>query len=285
MDGARSVLVFEGLDTFATVRLNEAEILKTENMFIPHHVDVTTELIYDSTNTMEIDFDSALLRAREIGKEHPEHRFIGHQTEPERVGVRKAQCHWGWDWGPKLMTAGPSRPVRLETYVGKIENLRIENNLDDNLKVARGKISAHVDGKTGEKVLLTLSNSEGTRVFEAKCTPDSDGLVQMEFVLEKPSLWYPHGYAAQVRYDMEATLVSKDVLLHHIQQKIGFRRVELIQERDGNGKSFYFRINGIDVFAGGSCWIPADNFTPRISPDRYRQWLTLMVEGNQIMTR
>src|SRR5690349_23351173 len=87
VDGARSVLVFEGLDTFATVRLNDAEILKSENMFISHHVDVTTELTYDSPNTIEIDFDSALLRAREIGKEHPEHRFIGHQTEPERIGV------------------------------------------------------------------------------------------------------------------------------------------------------------------------------------------------------
>ena len=95
IDGTRSVLVFEGLDTFATVRLNGTEILKSENMFIPYHVDVTAEIISDTLNTIEIDFDSALLRAREVGKEHPGHRFIGHQTEPERVGVRKAQCQIG----------------------------------------------------------------------------------------------------------------------------------------------------------------------------------------------
>mgnify|MGYP001600049504 CR=1 FL=1 len=285
IDGTRSVLVFEGLDTFATVRLNGTEILKSENMFIPYHVDVTAEIISDTLNTIEIDFDSALLRAREVGKEHPGHRFIGHQTEPERVGVRKAQCHWGWDWGPKLMTAGPWRPVRLETYVSKVENLWIENTLDEDLNACRGTISAHVDGEIGAKILFTLSNSEGAKVFEAESTPDINGLAQTPFVLQKPALWYPHSYGAQVRYNLEAALVVDDVVLHRIQQKIGFRRAELIQEQDTNGKSFYFRINGIDIFAGGSCWIPADNFTPRISSDRYRQWLTLMVEGNQIMTR
>ncbi|KFX95141.1 hypothetical protein V490_04005 [Pseudogymnoascus sp. VKM F-3557] len=285
IDGTRSVLVFEGLDTFATVRLNGTEILKSENMFIPYHIDVTATIISDALNTIEIDFDSALLRAREIGEEHPEHRFIGHQTEPERIGVRKAQCHWGWDWGPKLMTAGPWRPVRLETYVSKVENLWMENTLDEDLNACRGTILAHVDGEIGAKILFTLSTSEGAKVFEAESKPDTNGLAQAPFILQKPSLWYPHGYGAQVRYNLEAVLMVEDVVLHRTQQKIGFRRAELIQEQDANGKSFYFRINGVDIFAGGSCWIPADNFTPRISSDRYRQWLTLMVEGNQIMTR
>ncbi|OBT52787.1 hypothetical protein VE04_05166 [Pseudogymnoascus sp. 24MN13] len=284
VEGAKTVLVFEGLDTFATVRLNDTGILKSENMFIPYHVDVTSTIAFNSLNTIEIDFESALLRAREIGKEHPEHRFIGHQTEPERIAVRKTQCHWGWDWGPKLMTAGPWRPVRLETYASKIENLWLDSTLDSDLNACIGNMFAHVDGEAGAKVLLTLS-LEGTTVFEAECTPDSKGAIQTPFVLQKPSLWYPHGYGAQTRYVLEASLIIDGVVLHRVEQKIGFRRAELIQEKDPNGKSFYFRINGIDVFAGGSCWIPADNFTPRISSDRYRAWLTLMVEGNQIMTR
>lgn len=284
IEGTKTVLVFEGLDTFATVRLNDTEILKSENMFIPYHVDVTATIAFNSLNTIEIDFESALLRAREIGKEHPEHRFIGHQTEPERIAVRKTQCHWGWDWGPKLMTAGPWRPVRLETYASKIENLWLDSTLDSDLNACRGNIFAHVVGEAGAKVLLTLS-LEGTTVFEVECTSSYKRAIQAPFVLQKPSLWYPHGYGAQTRYVLEASLVINGVALHRVEQRIGFRRVELIQEKDTNGKSFYFRINGIDVFAGGSCWIPADNFTPRISSDRYREWLTLMVEGNQIMTR
>lgn len=284
-DGKRSALVFEGLDTFATVRLNGTEILKSENMFIPHHIDVTSRILPNAPNVIEIDFDSALLRARSIRQDHPEHRYIAHQGEPERIGVRKAQYHWGWDWGPKLMTAGPWRPVRLETYMSKVETLWIEPVLDEDLQVCRGEISAHIDGKAGDKVRFTLSTQAGEIVFDAQSTVDSNGLAQTPFVLQKPDLWYPHGYGAQDRYHMEAALLAGDVVLHRIERKIGFRRAELIQEPDSDGKSFYFRINGIDVFAGGSCWIPADSFTPRISSDRYRQWLTLMVEGNQIMTR
>ena len=89
----------------------------------------------------------------------------------------------------------------------------------------------------------------------------------------------------QSRYLFSAKLLSNKICVHEFERKIGFRKAELIQECDEHGKSFYFRINGIDIFAGGSCWIPADNFIPRISPDRYRAWLEMMVEGNQIMTR
>lgn len=68
---------------------------------------------------------------------------------------------------------------------------------------------------------------------------------------------------------------------------IGFRCCELIQKPCGSGvgTSFYFRVNNVDVFTGGSCWIPADNFLSRISPQRYRNWVELMVEGNQTMVR
>lgn len=83
--------MFEGLDTFATVSLNGAGILKSDNMFISHRVDVTS-LLRD-TNDLEIQFDSAMLRGRDLVKEHShEHTFYVRQTEVSRVPVRKAQC-------------------------------------------------------------------------------------------------------------------------------------------------------------------------------------------------
>jgi beta-mannosidase len=106
-----------------------------------------------------------------------------------------------------------------------------------------------------------------------------------EFVLQIPSLWYPHGYGKQSQYLLEASVMIGDLKIHTVARKIGFRKAELIQEADSYGKSFYFRINGIDIFAGGSCWIPADNLLPRITRDYYRGLLEAMVEGNQVMTR
>lgn len=99
--GAKVALVFEGLDTFALVKLNGRTVLKSNNMFLSHHVDITNTLSDTEENILEIEFASALLRGREIEKEHPEYRFIAHNGETGRLGVRKAQYHWVRDIAPQ----------------------------------------------------------------------------------------------------------------------------------------------------------------------------------------
>ena len=122
---ATTVLAFDGLDTFATAKLNGQEILKTDNMFVPHRIDITRHLKREGENVLEIEFEPALFKGRwvvridfilisvtseeinvrpvsfrEILKEHPEHAWHCMNGEPGRLAVRKAQYHWGWDWGP-----------------------------------------------------------------------------------------------------------------------------------------------------------------------------------------
>ena len=63
-ESAMTDIVFEGLDTFATVLLNGTEILKSENMFVSHRVNISG-LLKDE-NVLEITFDSAMLRGREL---------------------------------------------------------------------------------------------------------------------------------------------------------------------------------------------------------------------------
>ena len=92
-EGASVYLLFDGLDTFAHVRLNDVSILVSENMFLSHRVDITRAL-RSGANNLAIDFDSALLRGRELEKAHPEHRFLAHNGETGRLAVRKAQYHW-----------------------------------------------------------------------------------------------------------------------------------------------------------------------------------------------
>ncbi len=88
------MLAFDGLDTFATVRLNGATILKSDNMFIPYRVDVTQQLLRGKENVLEVEFQSALRRAREIRDAHPEHKWVGFNGDMARLAVRKAQYHW-----------------------------------------------------------------------------------------------------------------------------------------------------------------------------------------------
>jgi beta-mannosidase len=294
--GTKTVLVFQGLDTFASVYLNGTKILETENMFLEHRVDVTSTLSgcndvdtggkSTNDNVLEIVFESARLKGLKLIEENPEHRFIVHQTEKSRGPVRKAQYHWGWDWGPILMTAGPWKPVLLETYVASIEDVWVEYELSADLKRANGKVFARIDGdlKLG-KVRFEMRVGPKRDVVMRLDKTIEDGLSMMDIDIDV-DLWWPRGYGAQSLYSISVSLLAEDgAALQKVEKTVGFRKVELVQEKDDIGQSFYFNINGTDVFAGGSCWIPTDSFLSSVTPDRYKEWMKIAAEGNQIMIR
>ncbi|TKA67613.1 hypothetical protein B0A49_09267, partial [Cryomyces minteri] len=278
--GTVTVLAFDGLDTFATVKLNDKEILKSDNMFVSHRVDLTKAVKVDGDNVLEIKFEPALFQAREIQKQHPDHAWHCMNGEPARLTTRKAQYHWGWDWGPVLMTCGPWKDVRLETYSGRLADLWVDIDVKESLKSAKVTAQAQVEGNSGDNVSFTLSLA-GKTISKSFAEVGTNQTVQVEFNVDSPALWYPNGYGTQPLYEISATLSSQEKNLHTVRKHIGLRRVKLVQDIDKHGKSFYFRVNNLDIFCGGSNWIPADNFTPRITDDRYKRWLELMVDGNQ----
>ena len=285
-------LVFEGLDTFATVSLNGVQILESDNMFVQHRVDVSRHVKVDgSDNALEIVFDSAALRGKQLVEEHKhEHTFFVRQTEAGRVPVRKAQYHWGWDWGPILVSAGPWKPVYLEQYVARIDDVWAQNEVSEDLKTVSGTIFTRVAGavQKEDKVAVSLVR-DGKTVFSKEVSVADDGLCKAPFQLDAPKLWYPLGYGDPTRYELTAKLLARggpsQPDLDSQAKLVGFRRTQLVQEPDAHGQSFYFRINGVDVFAGGACWVPADSFQSRLSPRRLRDWARLMADGNQVMLR
>ncbi|KAJ6443487.1 beta-mannosidase [Purpureocillium lavendulum] len=279
--GASVFLLFEGLDTFATVTLNGSVVLKSDNMFQSHRVNITGVL--KDSNTLVIDFDSALLRGRELEKDHSDYRFIAHNGETGRLAVRKAQYHWGWDWGPVLMTAGPWRPVYLETSSSHIEDVWVKYEVSEDLTTATGQVEVLSAGAVDE-IRLSI-DVQGSSVFTGSLTSAVEGKASIDFKIDDVKAWYPVGYGAQPLYDVTVEIVSGGSVVDRTTKKTGFRRSELVQKDDAYGQSFYFRVNNVDVFAGGSCWIPADNFLPRLTREKYREWLQLMIEGNQVMTR
>lgn len=93
------VLQFDGLDTFATVTLNGTKILECENMHRTFRVDVT-EVATPGENELQITFESALLKGREVveGLKFDPVAFSP-DADKSRLVVRKAQFHYGWNWG------------------------------------------------------------------------------------------------------------------------------------------------------------------------------------------
>ncbi|KAK8182749.1 putative beta-mannosidase [Phyllosticta citribraziliensis] len=284
-DGRKYVLAFDGLDTYATAKLNGNVILQSDNMFHSHRVDITKTLSSASPNVLEVAFLPALKEAQKVKAAHPEHKWVGFNADMARLAVRKAQYHFGWDWGPVLITSGIWKEVRLETYHARIENVRIDYELDQDLKRVSGVITLTVEGD-GRGKALVRGEVDGKTALHVEAQVDDHGVAKAQFIIDSPALWWPHGYGSQPLYSIKSVLLSADgTEVDERTQRLGIRKAELVQQPDDVGKSFFFRINNTDVFCGGSDWIPADSFTPRITTARYRSWLQTMVDGHQVMVR
>ncbi len=277
-------LCFDGLDTFATVWLNGAQILTGDNMFVPARVPVK-QMLKASGNVLQILFESAMRRGREV--ETALGPNIGWNGDTSRLHVRKAQYHYGWDWGPSLVTAGPWRPIYLEAYDARIEDVDTRIEVSDDLR--RAILTPHIslDGvQAGKSVQVTLVDPAGQPVKSERLSPDGQ-TASTTFSVDNPSLWYPNGYGQQPRYRLEVTLLSGDTVLDTHEQRLGIRRLSLVQEPLDHvpGTTFLFEINNIPVFCGGANWIPADSFTPRVTAETYRRWLQLAADANMVMLR
>ncbi|NQS88627.1 glycoside hydrolase family 2 protein [Patescibacteria group bacterium] len=258
--------IFEGLDTFATIYLNGEKIGKTDNMFIPWRFDVTDKI--REKNTLLIKFSSATSVLKKIQEKE------GHLKapfEPARVYGRKAQYCFGWDWGPRLSGVGIWRMVYLCGYdemhinwVGVEESL-LERKAKVKMDV---EISSGMDEEKMGKILVYLNGKYVKKKNVRIGLPSSKHILNLE--VENPILWYPKGYGRQYLYHLKLELFNgEEELMDVFQDKIGIREVRLIQEKDKEGKSFYFKINGTPVFCKGANWIPADSFLPRVDKDKY----------------
>ncbi|KAL2007512.1 hypothetical protein VTN00DRAFT_8950 [Thermoascus crustaceus] len=287
-----AVLAFDGLDTIATVKLNGVEILKCDNMFIPYRVDVKSLLMPDGAdNELHILFESAWRVGRErqekYGKERSAIRDSG------RVQVRKAQYHWGWDWGPQEVTAGPYKDIRLELFDTRVSDLHASSTLSEKLEKAFVSVEFEVEGSGGyDEIEVQLNRPAGssTTVLEIKKIDAIDTKAQtykVDFEVADPQLWWPYRYGQQPLYRVTARLQKQGVLIYERSIRFGIREIKLIRRplKDAPGESFFFQINRRPIYVCGTNWVPAHNQTPKVTRDRYAKWVDLALRNNNDMIR
>ncbi len=110
-------LVFEGLDTYADIYLNDKLLGNANNMFRQWTFN-KLDLLEDN-NVLRIIFHPALFVNDSLAKL----RYNYLLPSDNRVHGRKAAYQFGWDWGPTLVNCGIWKPV----YLQKIEVQSLEN--------------------------------------------------------------------------------------------------------------------------------------------------------------
>ncbi|KAF9782269.1 beta-mannosidase [Thelephora terrestris] len=280
-------LVFDGLDTFATVTLNGEKILETDNQFIAHRVPVKQHLKHGN-NLLGIVFANAFQRGRDLQKRHG--KLSLWNGDSSRLHVRKAGYNYGWDWGPVLMTVGPWRPICFHTYDIRIAEVWANAIVSEKLE-PRLELSFELAGDEFTGTVQAFVRGPGkASIKEAKVIKVTGGKGPTTYTFDDDeiALWYPVGSGKQPLYEIEVVAIDDHGRqLDSVVKTIAFRRVQIVEKPliDQGGLSWYFEINNVPVFMGGSNWIPADSFLTRLTYDKYVEWLQLLVAGNQNMVR
>ncbi|MCJ7935415.1 MAG: glycoside hydrolase family 2 protein [Chryseobacterium sp.] len=267
-------LIFNGLDTFSEIYLNGKLLRKTDNMFRKWEISVKKNL-KAGDNILQVRFTSAVNVGKELAKKVP---FT--MPESPRSFVRKAQYQFGWDWGPRLVTAGIWKEVKIEFWnTAKIETIKVEQkSITD--KKADLMIHTSLFADTAGKYTFTVNGRKNTIRLEK-----GRNLLDIPFTIHNPKRWQPNGWGEPYLYSMEFSLQNDTKIWSDTTLKIGLRTVELVQEKDGKGKSFYFRVNGNPLYIKGTNWIPGDSFSPRITKEKYQKLIRDSREAHMNMIR
>lgn len=284
-------LVFYGLDTYADVYLNGSPILNADNMHRTWRVNIKDKL-KPGENKLEVYFHSPI----KIDLPKCDLYDYGFNTGPDQsqnggifdklvsIFARKAGYHYGWDWGPRLVTSGIWRPVVLETWNGpKIDDVQVIQN--------------EVNGAKADLTLIAevLSDSDDNAKIEFKADGKSlaskevalkKGLNRIEVAaqVKKPRLWWPNGLGEPYLYYFTTT-VTAAAGSDNNSQEIGLRSIKLHNDKDQYGHNLYFEVNGKPVFMKGVDMVPLDNFLPRITHEKYEKHVLDAKNVNMNMIR
>lgn len=273
-------LEFEGLDTYASVYLNGELVLEADNMFRKWSISAKSHLKI-GTNHLKVVFHSAVQKGKEEAS-----KLSYTLPEKERVFVRKAQYQFGWDWGPRFVTAGIWKKVQLKFWnSAKIENIKYSQiKLNDSLAELEFIIDVNVKNN-GEYVLLIYNDVTG-RIDELFVNLKK-GITSIKntYKIDSPKFWWCNGLGKPNLYPFTVEISQKNQFLDSKKLNIGLRTIELIQENDQAGKSFYFKLNGKSVFMKGANVVPPDSFLPRVSDATYFSLVENAKKANMNMLR
>lgn len=293
LDRDRVQLDFKGLDTYADVFLNGEQILVADNMFREWQVDVK-ELLKNGENELRILFKSPVKTGLE---KYDANGFVypgaendqaerGQVEDGKRVSIytRKAGYHYGWDWGPRLVTSGIWRPVSLKAWdEARIENLQIVQNEVSEEKATFTAVF-EVEAEKRGKAVLTVKNDDTVLASAEIQLQEGIEKYEVDFEIQSPKLWWTNGLGEAHLYNITGELQAGERKISE-KTRIGVRTIELVREEDEHGSSFYFKLNGHPVFMKGANIIPNDMFIPRVTDENYRTMIETTKNSNMNMLR
>lgn len=268
-------LNFDGLDTYATVKLNGKSLIKTNNAFRNYTIPIKG--LIKSENAIDIRFNPT-----SIHENNAKAKLDVTMPEGNRIFTRKAQFQYGWDWGPVLNTSGIWKDIYVKAwnmaaldhiYLEEIAYTAEEASFNVNVTLTNpAVVGSSIEVEVAGKVYIIELNEKQT-------------VYSVPVNIENPTFWWPHNLGTPHLYTVDIRLTKNGELLDAKELKHGIRTVELVTEPDAMGESFYFKINGSPVYMKGANYIPQHSMQNRVTTQNYKTLLGDVVAANMNMLR
>ncbi len=279
-------LKFEGLDTYAKIYLNEKLLAETNNMFRSWTINIKKNA-KEGINILLIVFGSAVKKGKAEAA-----KLLYTLPGDEKIFTRKAQYQYGWDFAPRLVTCGIWKPIKLITWNKlKIESIYANTrSISDSLAKVdfildiQSETDAYYEIKYTYYDRKQLQSRMQTKLVHLK-PGSSTSIITCD--IRDPKLWWCNGlnngkselYFAGFKITKDDSLITQEIVM------FGIRTIELVQNKDGIGSSFYFKLNGVPFFAKGANYIPQNSFLSNVGKDEHRKLLSKARDANMNMLR
>ncbi|MBN3035544.1 MAG: glycoside hydrolase family 2 protein [Bacteroidales bacterium] len=272
-------LRFEGLDTHADVYLDDSLHLTANNMFRAWEINLDA-IAGKGTHTLHVIFHPAAMMDSIAAS------LLPYRLPDRRAFSRKAPYQYGWDWGPRLITCGIWKPVRLIGW--NSVRLTSAGIHADSIKGDTAYMSAEAEvfsDRTRQAIFRLTDSQTGTLISNtsAELIPGQNRMTTA-FLIDEPHLWWTNGLGESPLYHFRIEVISgKDRAI--LEKAAGCRTIKLMTPTDTIGRAFYFRLNGVPVFMKGANYIPMHSFPGRVDSSGMRQLITGAAAAGMNMLR
>lgn len=296
---AHAELVFEGLDTYCDIYLNDTHIAYCDNAFISYKFEVDG-ILRKGENEIEVRFYSSVRTVK--GRKS---RWAAFSTD--RLYTRRMQCTYGWDWVMRFVTCG----ICGDVYIRPIENgMKAEDvyiytkSIDEDC----AEIGIDIDFADFEEggVIKTEIYSPRKKLVRSYSRYNQEAFMRIALDVEKPMLWNPVGYGEPNLYEIVISCDSRELY----RGAFGIRTAKIMQLPDREGSEnynkcreikesgfsreydkneefsgFILKVNGTKIMCKGANWVPCEPFSGKDEKKKITTLLELAKEAGVNMLR
>ncbi len=285
--GAVSTLTFNGVDYFAEVWLNGQYLGGHEGYFQRFAFDASPAL-QDGENTLLVRVDSPQEKPEDFSlrKRLLKGIFAHHDTRPGGAwSARGQEGNTGGIWGS--VSLKQSLPVQLAVGsvqvqpVKGLESWRVRLDLSllgelpesAQLEWSLEPITTAADkGQAGEGGSEPGMAAYGGVLVPADPVAGSRQPMVFDLPVDKPTLWYPHGYGTPQLYRLRLQAVQEGQVLDQLEYPLGFRLLE-------KGADGIWQVNGQRLLLKGTNYI-AHQWLGEMDSAGFRRDIGLMLAAH-----